>query len=245
MKPVVLLIPGTLCDAALWDEVTPALAAHAQPRIAEIRGADSIEAMARACWQAVADVPEGVPLIVAGFSLGGYVALEMLVRPRRALAAAALVSTSARPEPPEAASHRAKAMQALREDFARAVEATLRFTCSDPSPEMAGRLRRMMHRVGAPTALRQHRAIAARADHRQALAALALPVQVLCGDADRVTPPALSHELAALIPGAQFQRVEGAGHMLPCERPQAVVSALATLATQSLHLIDNDRRRTP
>ena len=255
MKPVVLLIPGILCDASLWDEVAADLAgpvptqaqaqAQLQVLIVDITGQDSIQAMADRCWQRVADLPEGTPLVLAGFSLGGYVAIEMLARPQRALAAAALVSTSARPETPESGARRAQAMQALRDDFTGAVEDTLRWTCADPSPELADRLRRMMHRVGAATALRQNKAIAGRADHREALARLALPVQVLCGEADRITPPRLSQELAALIPGARLQRVEAAGHMLPSEQPRALAAALRALGTPFLHPTENDRRQNP
>ena len=62
--------------------------------------------------------------------------------------------------------------------------------------------------------------------HRAALGALQLPVRVLCGDQDRITPPALSEALAATVPGAQLRPVHDAGHMLPLEQPGAVVAAL-------------------
>ena len=85
--------------------------------------------------------------------------------------------------------------------------------------------------VGAETAIRQNRAIAARSDHRSALAALQLPrpLAVLCGAQDRITPPELSQETAALVPGAVLEIVDGAGHMLPCERPDAVARVLRGL----------------
>ncbi|MFM6991795.1 MAG: alpha/beta fold hydrolase, partial [Rhodoferax sp.] len=93
------------------------------------------------------------------------------------------------------------------------------------------RLRTMMRDVGAQTAVRQMRAISARRDHRKTLEQLRLPVRVLCGEHDRVTPPQRSQELAEWIPGAQLVRVPGAGHMVPLEQPQAVVKTLLDLMT--------------
>jgi pimeloyl-ACP methyl ester carboxylesterase len=51
----------------------------------------------------------------------------------------------------------------------------------------------------------------------------------VCGRQDRITPPALSEELAALVPGARLHLVDGSGHMLPAERPDAVAAALRAL----------------
>ena len=86
-----------------------------------------------------------------------------------------------------------------------------------------------MRGVGAGTAIRQMRAVMARSDHRAALAGLRLPVVVLGAREDRVVGPEPAQELAALVPGARLEIVDGAGHMLPCEQPQAVARALRGL----------------
>lgn len=59
------------------------------------------------------------------------------------------------------------------------------------------------------------------ADQRDRAAAVGVPTLVLCGDEDRITPPALSEELAALIPGAQLAIIHGAGHLANIEQPGA------------------------
>jgi 3-oxoadipate enol-lactonase len=59
------------------------------------------------------------------------------------------------------------------------------------------------------------------ADLREAAAAITVPTLVLCGEEDRITPPALSHELASLIPGARLQILAGAGHLANAEQPAA------------------------
>jgi len=167
--------------------------------------------------------------VLAGFSMGGYVALEMLAKPRRPLAAAGLVSTSARPESPEAAANREKSITAMGRDFGKAMDALLQWSTHEPSADVASRIRATFDRVGGETAIRQNRAVMARADHREALARLSVPVVVVCGRHDRITPPPLSEEMARLIPGAQLQLVEGAGHMLPLEQPASVATALRGL----------------
>lgn len=228
MKPVLLLVPGVLCNATVWERVAEALRSEADIRVS-LPLEDSIAAMAESAWAKVADVPAEVPLVLAGFSLGGFVALDMLARPVRAIQAAALISASGRPESPEGAIARGKTIAALGRDFPRTVEGILQFASPGASGSLAADLRRMMHEVGPDTGIRQNRAAQAREDHRAALPGLRLPVAVLCGTQDRVTPPDRSRELADLIPGARLELFEGAGHMLPREQPDFVARALRAL----------------
>ncbi|HSV82952.1 MAG TPA: alpha/beta fold hydrolase [Ramlibacter sp.] len=229
MKMTLLLVPGILNDASLWDEVAAQLQPLAEVRRLPVLTQETIPAMADAAWQLLADLPEKAPVVLAGFSLGGYVAIEMLARPARPLRAAALVSTSARPEAPESRAAREKTIVAMQKDFARVVDGILQFGTHEPGAELLQRLKQMMLGVGADTAIRQNRATMARGDHRAALAKLDLPVAVLCGRQDRITPPALAEELAALVPGARLQWVEGCGHMLPVEQPASLAAALRPL----------------
>lgn len=228
MKPVLLLITGMLNDESVWRDVVLLLDAEADVRIV-VPVQDSIPAMAAAAWAQLSDVPTTTPIVLAGFSLGGYVAQEMLARQARPVHAAALLSTSPRPESPEGAAVRERSISAMQKNFEKVVEGIAAFGTCHADAVLAERLRRMMLGVGLDTAIRQNRAIAARSDHRAALAALQLPVAVLCGAQDRITPPELSKETAALVPGAQLEIVEGAGHMLPCERPEAVARVLRGL----------------
>jgi 3-oxoadipate enol-lactonase len=57
------------------------------------------------------------------------------------------------------------------------------------------------------------------ADQRDRAAAIRVPTLVLCGTEDRPTPPALSAELAALVPGSRIAMIPGAGHLTNLERP--------------------------
>jgi len=72
MKPALLLIGGMLNDERLWDRVAPCLRDAADVYLLA-PDQDSIEDMARAAWERLAAAPSRVPIVVAGFSLGGYV----------------------------------------------------------------------------------------------------------------------------------------------------------------------------
>lgn len=224
--PVLLLIPGMLNDSGIWAEVASELRAIADVRIADITTQESIADMADDAWGLIADVPAETACMLAGFSLGGYVAIDMLARPRRTWRAAALLSTSCLPEAPEGAAERQKAIEAFTQDFEGTLQSIARRGVAHASPALHHSLCQMMRTVGAEAAIRQTRAIMARLDHRAALSTLQVPVRVLCGEQDRITPIALSETLAAAIPGAELHRVKNAGHMLPMEQPAAVALAL-------------------
>jgi len=232
MKPVLLLIPGMLNTAAIWGRVAPLLESAAEVRIASVQTQTSIAEMARDAWAQLADVPATTRVVLCGFSMGGYVAIEMLARPQRAVAGLVLLDTSGRPESAEGELARAKTIAAFERNFPKVVETMLAYsTHPDHHQDTAlfDAMRALMLPVGGEGAVRQTRAVAGRGDHRATLAALDIPVVVLCGRADKVTPPELSQDLAALIPGARLQWLEQSGHMAPLEQPGLVAQAIRSL----------------
>ena len=232
MKPVVLLIPGMLNTAAVWDRVVPLLQDAAELRIVDVQTQANIADMARDAWALLADVAPATPVVVCGFSMGGYVAIDMVSRPQRAIAGLLLLDTSGRPESPEGEVTRAKTIAAFERNFAKVVENMLPFSSHPDHHQdtaLFDTLRAIMLPVGGEAAVRQTRAVAGRADHRASLAALTIPTRVLCGREDKVTPPELSEELAALIPGAQLEWLAQSGHMTPVEQPREVANAIRSL----------------
>ena len=229
MKPVMLLIPGMLNDASIWDDVLPCLQGDWTVRIANVQTQESIAEMARDAWQQLDDVPLSTPVMLTGFSLGGYVAIEMLAHPQRPLSAAALLSTSPLPESDDSRTVREKTMSAMQANFPKVVDGIVKFGTHEASEAVQERLRQMLLSVGCETALRQTRAIMGRADHREALSRLSLPVALMCGEHDRVTPPQLTQQLAQCIPHAQTCIIPQSGHMLPVQQAPAVAKVLASL----------------
>jgi pimeloyl-ACP methyl ester carboxylesterase len=229
MKPVILLIPGMLNDASVWDDVLPYLPDSWTVRIANLQTQESIAEMAHDAWQLLEDIPANVPAMVTGFSLGGYVAIEMMAHLQRPLLAVALLSTSPLPESEESRAVREKTMLAMQANFPKVVEGIVKFGTHEASESVQERLRQMLLSVGCETALRQTRAIMGRADHREALSRLSLPVALLCGEHDRVTPPQLTQQLAQCIAHAQTCIIPQSGHMLPVQQAPAVAKVLASL----------------
>ena len=96
--------------------------------------------------------------------------------------------------------------------------------------DAAARIQEMTARLGAEVFARQSRL--ERPDNRALLSTVTCPALVLCGAEDRVTPPELHQEMAALIPGAKLKILENAGHMTPMEQPEAVTAALVALVAE-------------
>jgi pimeloyl-ACP methyl ester carboxylesterase len=231
-RPVLLLLHGLLNDERVWEPVAAPLRAEADIRIPNLRRQQSIAQMARDAWAMVADVPPEVPVVLAGFSMGGYVAIQMLAEPARRAAALALIDTSTRPEAAQNLPVREATIAGLQRDLEAETLAIMKRGVHpehlDDAALMAQGLR-IMRDVGAEAATGQLRAIIGRADHRALLAKLDIPTLVLCGRTDQVTPPELSQEAAALIPNAQLVIVDQAGHWAPLEQPQIVSAELRRL----------------
>jgi pimeloyl-ACP methyl ester carboxylesterase len=219
-----VLIPGSLNNARVWDGQAAALGALAQVHVADVTQGDSTAAMAETV---LAAAPPRFAL--AGFSLGGYVALEMMRRAPERVSALALVSTSARPENPEAIPGREKMMALAERDFDRMLANMRPFMLAAANignADLNAALDTMMREVGAAAFVRQSRAVIGRADSRDLLPGIACPTLVAVGAEDRVTPPKFAGEIAATIPLARLEVIADAGHLLPMEAPAALAQAM-------------------
>lgn len=225
----VMLIPGMLNDPSLWDDVRALIDPGIRVEVLDVLPHEDITDMARAGWQQLAGLADDPALVIVGFSMGGYVAQEMLATAPRAVSGLMLCATSALPESPDSLTGRQTAIAAMRADFPRVVEGILRRSFAVPTEAHTTRMRRMMLDIGAEQAVSQLQAIARRRDHRQTLIERGVPLSVLCGLEDRVTPPDLSRATAALVPGTPLQLLPQSGHMLPLEQAPALVQALMAL----------------
>lgn len=219
------LLPGLLCDEALWTPQLEALAGLASCRVIDLTAQDSMAAMAEAV---LAAMPERFAL--AGLSMGGYVAFEVMRRAPGRVTRLALIDTQARPDLPEQAQRRRDLMDlARRGRFEGVTERLLplfihpdRLADSDLSEAVMA----MTRRVGAEAFLRQQRAILDRPDSRPSLVRISCPTLVLCGRQDALTPVECHTEIAAGIANSRLVVVEDCGHLATMERPEAVNRAL-------------------
>lgn len=223
-RQTLLLLPGLLCDAALWEPVLPALSDIARPLVADLAQDDSIAAMAR---RALAVAPPRFAL--AGLSMGGYVAFEILRQAPERVSRLALLDTSARPDTEEQTRRRRLLMALAETGQFRGVTPRLLPQLIHPSragTPLAQAVMDMAERIGRDAFLRQQRAIMGRADSRPMLPAIAVPTLVGVGAEDALTPPHLAEEMAAGIPGARLERFAGCGHLPTMEDPAASAAAL-------------------
>lgn len=237
MKPVLLLIPGMLNTARIWSRVRPLLQDHADIRIADVTTQTSIAGMARDAWALVADVPITQKLVVCGFSMGGYVALELIATYlisdyTRGTGATALINTSARAETADGMLARDKTIEAAERDFERVIQGIAQFGIHKDHHADAGlkaETLSIMREAGQQAAVRQLNAIKARADQRALLPRIQGKALVVSARGDAVVPPAMSEEMAALLPNASLEWLEPAGHMTPLEQAAALANLLRTL----------------
>lgn len=221
-QPLVL-VPGLTCDAEVWRAQLGALGDAASMQVADTLLDDSIAAMAE---RLLADAPACFAL--AGFSMGGYVAMEVLRRAPERVSRLALLDTNAEADDPGRAAVRRAAVRTARE---RGLEKVLRGSLGlllhpDALPALGEAVVAMALRVGIEAFERQQGAIISRADYRPSRARVKVPTLVLVGAEDRTTPPRYAEEIAAAVPGAVLQRIERCGHMAPMERPAEVNAAL-------------------
>jgi pimeloyl-ACP methyl ester carboxylesterase len=222
-RPTLLLVPGLLCDSGLWRHQLAALSSEVDCVVADVGSHDSVEAMAAAALSAV----EG-PFSLAGLSLGGYVALEIVRQAPERVARLALVDTQPRPDSEEQSRRRRGFVDQVREGgFDGVVAALVPLTMHpDHVAALEPEFTAMAQRVGPAVFLRQQAAIIARPDSVPSLSAIGCPTLVVCGREDQITPLEGSELMAAEIPGARLEVLEHCGHMSSLEQPDAVTALL-------------------
>jgi pimeloyl-ACP methyl ester carboxylesterase len=224
-KPNLLLFPGLLSDRRLFQAQVDGLRHSAECIVADVAAANSVAAMAAA---AVAKMPPG-PFAVAGLSMGGYVALEVMRVAAPRVAGLALLDTTARPDSDQATADRRRMMKLAETDFERVVNALLPkllLPAHMRDAKIVATVKAMAASTGKDAYLRQQEAIIGRIDSRPQLAKIACPTLVLCGREDTLTPVALHEEMANAIPGSRLVVAPQCGHLSPIEQPQFVTMNL-------------------
>jgi pimeloyl-ACP methyl ester carboxylesterase len=222
-RPSLLLLCGLLCDRTVWEHQAKALAAQAEVHVHDFRGLDRIEAMAATV---LADAPPRFAL--AGHSMGARVALEVFRQAPARVDRIALLDTGIHTVRPGEREQRMRLVElARREGMAALAAAWLPpMLADDAAHELRAALAAMVERMTPEDFEGQVEALLARPDPAALLAALPRPVLVGVGELDRWSPPAQHAELAGRIGAGAPVVFAGAGHMAPCEAPDAVSAAL-------------------
>lgn len=224
-RPTLLLLPGTLCDERLFARQRRALRPMARIEVGNLHTLDE-----PAAW--VARLLERMPprFSVAGFSLGGLLALDILRQAPTRVERLALVASNAR-----GASLRGqrRSAQLWRRWRVGGPLGVMEDALPQYFPKRAKRQRHrglvadMARRTPGPAAKAQFQWAAARPEGLTVLAGFAGPLCVVSGMRDNLCPHAWQQEIASLKPRARWTALPRVGHFLPLEAPAPLSRALA------------------
>ncbi|MDR3451103.1 MAG: alpha/beta fold hydrolase [Alphaproteobacteria bacterium] len=223
--PPLLLLPGLLCNAELWQNQINALKSIVDCRVADTTRHDSIAAIAE---DVLRDAPPRFAL--AGLSMGGYVAMEIMRRAPERVTKLALLDTSARADTPEQKERRRLLLAMASHGQFKGVTPRLLPLLIHPNrlhdEALTHIIMHMAEKVGRDAFANQQTAIMNRSDSRDSLKNIACPTLVIGGRQDVLTPPELVEEIAAGIKGAHLEIIEDCGHLSALEQPQKVNSLM-------------------
>lgn len=168
---------------------------------------------------------------VCGLSLGGVIAIAMhAAAPERCASLIIADSFAAHPEGQaihdrSVAASEAMTMRALAEARSGILLGGM------ASPQLRAEIIETMAAID-PVAYRLGAAAVWLADQRERVAAINVPALIIVGEEDGITPPALSEELARLIPRSRLERIRAAGHLTNAEQPQAFNRAIESFLSE-------------
>lgn len=219
------LLPGLLCDAALWRHQLDGLSDIADCWVADFTTQDSAGAMVETV---LAAMPERFAL--AGLSMGGYVALELIARAPERVDRLALIDTRAQGDTEEQTARRRGLIELAQKGQFKGVTPRLLplFIHEDRLNDdaLTAVVTGMAERVGKDAFISQQHAIMTRRDHSRTLAGIAVPTLILCGRQDALTPLGDHEMMAGAITGSTLVVVEDCGHLATLERPEPVTAAM-------------------
>ena len=228
-RHVAVLVPGTLCDERVFAPMLAGL--DVEPFFASLLGHDRVETAARAI---LAEAPQR--FVGVGFSLGGFVVLEMLRQEPDRFSAVVLLSGNAYPDDPvNAVVRRSEVAQARSIGMLEFIEANLaRYVAADTASDhlVPGELCNMAIAIGHEEQARQAEMNIYRPDLRAAISRPAVPLLIVAGSEDAVCPRERYLDAAR---GGEIELIPGAGHFAPLEAPESVAAAISTWMTKAVH----------
>lgn len=239
---VLVLLHGYPFDRTMWRPQIRDLEARARIFAPDLRGLGKsggegdagsmrIHAEDVLAWMDGAGIEKAA---VAGLSMGGYVAFELWRRAPSRITGLALIDTKAEADSPAAAQARVQSSETIRTGGMEAVvdgmlERVLGATTRATRPAVVEHVRRMILATKPEGARAALDALRTRPSSVANLGGISVPVVIVVGDEDELTPVAASQEMAAAIPRSELRVLKGAGHVTSLESPEEVTQALEDL----------------
>lgn len=224
-KEPLILLPGTLCDERLWESQLNGLADVADITIGDTTKQSSIEGLAQ-------DVLTKAPpkFSLAGLSLGGIVALEIMrISPDRVNKLALL---SSNPFPPKAEQQQTWQKFIKMTENNQFIDITKEYLLpvlvneENQSNQMVNTIIQMAENIGPKAYLNQLRAVMDREDQTSILSTITCPTLLMVGAKDVVCPITMTEYMKNIIPNSEMKTVENAGHLVTLEKSAEVTKTM-------------------
>ncbi len=211
-----LLLPGFMCDEDLWADTKIEFEKLGRIQFGDFGDGTTMEAMAE---HVLSTAP--LKFVLIGFSMGGYVAQEIVHKAPNRVAALILIGTSADGDAPSKTKmKRDLALMSQNRPFRGLSKVACRTSLHPEHDDPAGlvdRIQAMALRLGQGAFIRQLSVV--RQDGYNRLKNIGCPTLVIAARQDQLRPVENSTQLASKVPGACLLIVEDCGHMIPMERP--------------------------
>lgn len=241
----ILMVHGFALDHRMWHHQIDAFGKEYRVIAVDVPGCgnshasrnQSVAEMAIEIFEAVEPHFEGQAAIYMGLSMGGYIGWEMISRYRSAFQAAVMCDTRAAADMPTTAEGRRQmAKKVLEEGVESVLAPMIPRLLSDQTqaeqPAVVELMKSMMFGVPPQTVHDHQIAMSQRQDFQPSLAIFDLPMLLICGTEDILTPPKEMKRMAEGLPNACYVEIETAGHMAPLEQPVIVNEHIARFLQQ-------------
>ncbi len=225
MAEPLLFLPGMMCDARLYEPQIAAFSHQRPVMVAPLSGHDSMQGLA-------AEILSNAPpkFALAGLSMGGIVAMEVIRQAPERISHLALLDTNPRAELPEVAARRAPQIEAVKAGNLRTVmgdQMMSNYLTEGPNVDaILDICMAMAEDVGPETFVTQSLALRDRPDQLDTLCGVTVPTLILCGRDDRLCPLERHDLMHDLIPDATLSVIDRAGHLPTLENPDDTNKAL-------------------
>lgn len=237
-QPLLLMLPGMVCGAASWQQQHQALSAHVDVVIADYQRCSHVTLMARRQLE-----DHHGPLLLAGHSMGGRVALEMIrLAPERVIGLC-LIATESRARPDderglaEDDSRQRLYRLAAEKGMAAMAEAWIPALIGPREVNNASLRATLINMISDhdPETLARHiNAGKTRPNSYDLLSKIKCPTLIIAGEYDAIRPPPVLQEMHHAIGNSSFLMIEGCGHMPMMEAPEVVNQAMLEWLNRSL-----------
>jgi pimeloyl-ACP methyl ester carboxylesterase len=235
--PALVLLSSLGCDARVWRPVGEQLKDRFTTIYSKTWNQVDVHAGAQLMWRTIGEL--GVSVAgVAGFSAGGYVALDFLRNWPEKVRAVALLDTTAFADDPERLAQGREMSYKIRggglEEVLDALSAATLTPANAAGGTIRDLIRAMGRELGTEIFLSDLEATLKRGSYADVLRLIRVPALFVYGELDTVTPPEVGRRMAAQVPGSRFELIPGVAHMSILENPDRVAEILRDFFGTSL-----------